>query len=241
MKYENIIKEIEEFHKINWWNINKKYLEKIIPDKNIEYNLSKIMVLYAIATSKWNTTILFNWHWSKQNWAFKKNQINDLNTDLKPNFKSINYEEIWDALIESWNIKNINLIWATCLAYDYLQNLFLYIEKMWISEKPYVSISTANKWESGRLWSWKKIWDFLLNAFFEVAEEWKAIKVDHFFKIEWKIWKKEDPALFIWWQKQYQKWNIQNNEINIKDWQKQAEEMEELSYLSKNDKIEQIV
>ena len=43
--------------------------------------------------------------------------------------KTINYRELGDALIESGNIREFNILGMTCLAYNYLENLFEYLEE----------------------------------------------------------------------------------------------------------------
>ncbi|MBI4994264.1 hypothetical protein HZC21_01300 [Candidatus Peregrinibacteria bacterium] len=159
-------------------------------------NKRKERVLQAIREIKSPTTILFEGHGSPENWAFARNTADDLDRSLAPSPTTINYKELGDALIASGHIADVNLIGDTCLAYNFLMNLFQYIESKGVKEKPYVSISTANKeqlaWGIGH-----RLDSRLLEAFFKVSKEDEPVTVGHFFKAESLLWEFEDPALFV--------------------------------------------
>jgi len=159
-------------------------------------NVMKERVLKAIRNSKGSTTILFTGHGSPENWSFSANQANMLDQSLKPHPSSINYQELGDAIIASKNIKNINLVGDACFTYDYILNVFRYLESKGVIKKPYASISSSNKAKYGWIGG-KELDSRLLEALYNVSKEGKSIRVHHFFKAEAHIWRYEDPALFI--------------------------------------------
>lgn len=137
-------KAAENWHLKHGGTINKEYLDKLLRDKQ-NFNLAKIMTLYAIANAKGPTTIFFNGHGSPENWAFSANEANNLSRTMDKSDKNISYQELGDTLIASKNIKEFNILGGTCFAYNYILNMFGYIESMGISDKPNVSITAANK------------------------------------------------------------------------------------------------
>ena len=174
-------------------------------------NVVKEKVLNTIKKTKGNTTIFFAGHGSAENWAFSNNHIDNLNHSLKTDPYRISYKELGNALIESGNIKNFNIVGDTCFGYDYIQNLFSYIESKGVKEKPYISISAANKekgsWgvsgfieylreKTGLKWG-KSINSFLTKGLFNSFNKGEPATVGDFLKAEGKIWKREDPAIFI--------------------------------------------
>ncbi len=165
---------------------------KIEDGKNIE----KEKILDAIRNSKGVTTVLFSGHGSPENWSFSNNQSDRLDHYLGRRAKSINYQELGDALIESGNIENINLIGATCSGYNYLVNLFEYLEQRGVHERPYVGISAASDGRHGYSGG-ENVESLLLDALYRVSQDGNPIAIKHFFKAEGLIWQKEDPSIFI--------------------------------------------
>jgi|GEM_PF-4213499 len=167
---------------------------KISPDGK---NIMKEKVLAAIRKAKTGpVTVLFDGHGSPENWAFAANTTDALNHELDTQPYSINYRELGDALIASGNIGNFNIIGSTCFAYDYLLNLFGYLESKGVKQKPFVSVSAANKAQYG--WGRGKVLDSkLLEAMYHSSEDGKPITVQDFYESEGKLWRDEDPALFI--------------------------------------------
>jgi len=108
-------------------------------------NIVKTKTLDSIKNSNGPTTILFNGHGSPENWAFSENFSDDLNRSDSPDPSTINYKELGDALIASGNIDQFNLIGDTCYAYDYIHNLYKYLDERGVRKRPAISISVANK------------------------------------------------------------------------------------------------
>ena len=160
-------------------------------------NRRKERVLQAIREIKGSTTILFNGHGSPENWAFAFNTADNLNHSLIPSPTAINYRELGDALIVSGHIADVNIIGDTCFAYDFLMNMFNYMESKGVKDKPYVSISAANKKKFGQGGKGGAMDSRLLAAFHKVSKDDESITVGHFLKTEGLIWKFEDPALFV--------------------------------------------
>lgn len=198
---EEISQYIKAWHKRYWWEIDKKYLDDLTKDnKDNKYNIEKIMTQYAIAHSKWSTTLIFAWHWTPEFWAFSQNLPSNLKNSLEQSESTINYTELWDALIYSDNIENINLLWFTCSAYDFIQNLFAYLESKWVIKKPRISISEANNrknWFSN-LDDKSKTNDYLMDAMIENTKQGSPMTVATLLSAEWDIYIKEDPALLVW-------------------------------------------
>lgn len=194
-KKELVLEKVKQWHAKNGGDLNENYLNRISGTSD-ELNLTKILTLYAIANTKGNTTILFDGHGSPENWAFAQNQADNLNHSLESKPRSINYKELGDALIASNNIENFNLIGATCYSYDYLINLFGYMESKGEKRKPYLSISTSNKGKP----SWNGLDDLgslFLNALYKSSQERKPMLGEAFFKAEGLVADHEDPAIFI--------------------------------------------
>ncbi len=184
-----------------WKRCGGKEEDVIANEKGIrmegKINKKKEQILQAIRGIKGPTTILFNGHGSPENWAFAFNTADNLNRSLIPSPTTINYKELGDALIASGHIADVNLIGDTCFAYDYLMNLFIYLESKGVKEKPYVSISAANKKKLGQGGKGEALDSRLLTAFHKVSKDNEPTTVGHFFKTEGLLWKFEDPALFV--------------------------------------------
>lgn len=160
-------------------------------------NLVKERVLAAIRNTKGPVTILFSGHGSPEHWAFARNSADNLIRSGENLPNTIHYKELGDALAASGNIRNINLIGCTCFSYDYIRNLFDYLEKeKGIADKPHVAISEANKSKFG--WGGSdKLDDTLLTALYDESEEGQPITVENFFRAEGHSWEKIDPVLFV--------------------------------------------
>jgi hypothetical protein len=184
---------IDAWHAKHGGERKERYLKSLLRNET-QHNLSKVMTLYVIANAKGNTTIFFSGHGFPENWYFSGNQNNGLDGFLNHYNDSLSYENLGDALIESGNIENFNLISSACYTYDYLVNLFKYLESKKIKEKPCVSISTANK---GRKGIGNKEGPFLLNELYSESEDGDSIIVDDLYKAEGRMWKFQDPALFV--------------------------------------------
>jgi len=194
--------------------IEKMYKEKggkteniLLSEKGVsEEDGSKVIkerVLESIRQAKVGmTTIVYSGHGGPFKWYFEQGQVDNLTFKNDPNDYSIHFAELGDALIESGNIRNINLIGSTCHSYDYLINLFSYLEKKGIKEKPFISIAAANKDRYG--WGGGDVVDSqLLEALYLAAKKDETINVKHFFDAEALAWKYQDPALFVGTQTKY--------------------------------------
>jgi len=85
---------------------------------------------------------------------------------------------------------------TTCHGYDYIENLFKYLEEKNVKEKPAVCISSANKDALG--YGGGTVLDsILLEAVYEESQDGKPIQVEDFFKAEHRVWRKEDPSIKI--------------------------------------------
>lgn len=170
-------------------------------------NLNKKRVLDAIrGATEGPVTLAFSGHGSAENWAFEKNLPGLLNRNIYGDELSINYRELGDALCESGNLANFNLLGFTCHGYDYLQNLFDYLEHVkGVTERPYFAFSSANEdrvsygqIERVRRASDSKISSQFLNSVHSVTTDGEAVKVQDFWNAEAedKLWHFQDAAFF---------------------------------------------
>jgi hypothetical protein len=196
MEEKQIITEkITKWHEDHGGGINTKYLNKLLGSKD-KNNTTKILTLYSIANAKGPTTVLFSGHGSPENLGLDENTADNLNRGLKKNDIAINFKELGDALIENGKIEDLNIIISACYSYNYILNLYGYLEKKGVKKKPRVGISCANNFRPG--WSGgKEIDSFFLEAILNESKKGDPIKVDNVYKAEGRLFEKEDPAVFI--------------------------------------------
>jgi hypothetical protein len=164
-------------------------------------NANKKLVLESIENAKsGNVTLLFSGHGSKENWGFSANLPGNLNHNIWGNPTTINYREMGDALHASGNIENFNMLGLTCLGYDYLQNVFDYLENVkGVRTKPFVAFSAANENRYAYSQSYLDVGNSkILSALYEEKEEGEQIQLQDFWNVEAEnnIWKFQDAAIF---------------------------------------------
>ena len=175
-------------------------------EKGVEMKDGKNMVkentLNAIRNCKGATTILFNGHGGPDKLYLSGGQADKLDSSPEENNYTISFTELGDALIESGNIKNINFINASCFSYNYISDLFRYLESKGVNDKPFISISEANDSKYGWGGSGTVLDSLLLNEMYNAkgfvgSLFRRPITVGNFFDAEAEVYQKEDPALFI--------------------------------------------
>ncbi|KKU80230.1 MAG: hypothetical protein UY05_C0011G0012 [Candidatus Peregrinibacteria bacterium GW2011_GWA2_47_7] len=162
-------------------------------------NLAKERVLASIRNAKAGpVTLVFDGHGSEENWAFSENHPAELNRSIYDDPKTINYRELGDALIESGNIREFNILGMTCLAYNYLENLFEYLEEKGVKEKPFISISAGNNAQFSYAQTHpESVGSKFLQNVQSMMEKGKPVTVRDVWRAEGRVWRYEDPAFFI--------------------------------------------
>ncbi len=189
-----------------------------VPEKNIIVNVKgtlikngknvqKQAVLDALRDSRLqgqDVTVLFSGHGFAENWFFDNNKRPD-NVDHDASYKlprSINYDEMAQALIDGGNITRTNMIGLACYAYDYLQNMSSTLKECDIAQRPYVSISTANKSVAGFGFGnanrpQSDVDSMLLNALYESVPPGQPILLKDVYKAEAALWKFQDAGIML--------------------------------------------
>ena len=177
---------------------NKKIIENIYKrsggtDENLlcdeKGKKGKNKILKAMKDAKGNTTILFDGHGTEESLSLSSSD--SVNSD-------IDYEELGKALVESGNMKNFNLVIASCYGYDFIENLYTYLEESGVTERPSVSISSANKNAYSYSGEDDDVVDSkLLIGAHKESDKGKSIKVKHIFEGEKHSWEYEDPSIKV--------------------------------------------
>ncbi len=168
-------------------------------------NLNKKAILDAIRSAKTGEiTLMFDGHGSPENWAFSANNPDDMNRSVLGDPRTINYRELGDALIESGNIRNFNLVSFTCRSYSYFQNLFNYLEQIkGFKAKPKFAFSAGNKERSSY---GKKVPGEITSYFLDIIAHFikkglikkdQPVKIKDLWMVEGLVYRAEDAAFFV--------------------------------------------
>lgn len=161
-------------------------------------NQTKERLLKTIRDAKeGRTTILFSGHGFSENWSFSTDHHPEIDRSLENHPHNLSYRELADALIDSGNIENINLIGACCYSYDFFRNLFDYLASIGVQKRPALCISFANKGKPS-LGMGEEMQDPILDAIYSLTEKDQPVQGKHFLEAEGlpAIWKNNDPAIF---------------------------------------------
>lgn len=165
-----------------------------------EKNQNKAEALAKIRESQSKTLIILHGHGSPENWAFARNKSDQQEHSTEGIEHTINYKELAQALKESKNpIENFNLLIEACYSYDYIANLYAYLETLGIKGRPSLVITAANKDSPSFGPTNIKLQSWLLEKLRQVIRPGEPLKVKDFFMAEsnFELWRMEDPSLFI--------------------------------------------
>jgi hypothetical protein len=163
-------------------------------------NTQKITLLDAIKNAKSGRhTVVFSGHGTREALWLSDGAQPTTTDQLANDPRSISYEELGAALIESENVTNIRILGMSCLSYDFMMNLNAYLAEHLPearkNERPImISAANRNSLSSGG--------GFYLDARFlsavrERHQQGQPLRLQDFMDAESRLMMTEDPAIFV--------------------------------------------